>query len=514
VNVYIPSLGKAQDVLNAMRADGLTCGSLGTTCVIAASKRPPRVERAARMTARKIVLIFAFGLLGIAALRDFARLGDALPWHRLYDFQDFYCAGEAVDQHADPYRYEPLHRCEHRVNQSQAYRLDPNRIVPAPIPPYDLPPFEMAARVGFPAARTIDAIAIVLAVAISIVGLASIGIPLDLAALALIFPAGYLLLDAGQIVPFALVALVFCGVALAQRRNAIAGVLAALTMIEPHLGLPVWIAVVLLVPRSRPAAVVTGVLLALAGVLIVGPGVAIEYIGQVLPAQATAEAGYAYQYSLTYLLVNAGLPQGAALIAGQLSYMAMLAVGIWLGSKLARALQRQELVAYLPAACGVIGGAYVHMVDLAIAVPAALVLATCSRAASRTIATLALCLLAVPWIDVWITKKLFLSSLFVVAAILLRQGLTPALSIGAFTAIAAAIYCFELWPPAPFAALTQMTPPRPGDLAQQAWRAYVLGLRTVPLPWLAIKVPTWAALWGLLVAGFRALPRPNAKPPA
>ncbi len=465
------------------------------------------------MTARKIVLIFAFGLLGLAALRDFARIGDALPWHRLYDFQDFYCAGEAVDRHADPYRYEPLHSCEHRVNQSEAYRRDPNRIVPAPIPPYDLPAFEQAARIAFPAARTIDAVAIVLAVVIAIGGLAAIGIPLELAVLSLVLPAGYLLLDAGQIVPFALVALVFCGVALAQRRNAIAGALAALTMIEPHLGLPVWISVMLLVPRSRPAAVVTGVLMALAGVLIVGPPVAIEYLSRVLPAQAAAEVGYAYQYSLTYLMVTAGLPQGAALAVGQLSYVALLAVGIWLGSKLATALKRRELMAYIPAACSIIGGAYVHMVDLAIAVPAALVLATYSRAASRTIATLALCLLAVPWIDVWITKKLFLSSLFVVAAILIRQGLSPAVSVGAFAAIAATIYCFELWPPAPFTAFTAMAA-RPSDLAQQAWRAYVLALRIAPMPWLAVKIPTWAALGGLLVAGFRALPRPNAKPPA
>ncbi len=465
------------------------------------------------MTARKIVLIFAFGLLGIAALRDFARIGDALPWHRLYDFQDFYCAGEAVGLHADPYRYEPLHSCEHRVNQSDAYRRDPNRIVPAPIPPYDLPAFELAARIGFPAARSIDAIAIVLGLAVAIGGLAAIGIPLELALLALVLPAGYLLLDAGQIVPFALVALVFCGVALAQGRDALAGALAALTLIEPHLGLPVWISVILLVPRSRAAAVVTGVLMALAGVLVVGPPGAIEYLRRVLPAQAAAEAGYAYQYSLTYLLVTAGLPRGAALAAGQLSYAALLAVGIWLGSRLATVLQRRELVAYLPAACSVVGGAYVHMVDLAIAVPAALVLATYSRAASRTIATLALCLLAVPWIDVWITKKLFLSSLFVVAAILVRQGLTPAVSIGAFTVIAATMYCFELWPPAPFAALTAIAA-RPGDLAQQAWSAYVVALRTAPLPWLAIKIPTWAALGGLLVAGFRALRRPSAKPPA
>ena len=465
------------------------------------------------MTARKIVLIFAFGLLGIAALRDFARIGDALPWHRLYDFQDFYCAGEAVDRHADPYHYEPLHSCEHRVNQSEAYRRDPNRIVPAPIPPYDLPAFELAARIGFPAARTLDALAIVLAVVLAIGGLVAIGIPLELAVAALFFPAGYLLLDAGQIVPFALVALVFCGVALAQGRNALAGALAALTMIEPHLGLPVWISVMLLVPRSRPAAVVTGVLMAVAGVLVIGPPGASEYLSRVLPAQAAAEAGYAYQYSLTYLLVTAGLPQGAALAAGQLSYVALLAVGIWLGSRLATVLQRRELVAYLPAACSVVGGAYVHMVDLAIAVPAALVLATYSRAASRTIATLALCLLAVPWIDVWITKKLFLSSLFVVAAILVRQGLTPGVSIGAFTAIAATMYCFELWPPAPFAALTAMAS-RPSDLAQQAWSAYVVALRTAPLPWLAIKIPTWAALGGLLVAGFRALRDPSARPPA
>jgi hypothetical protein len=474
---------------------------------------PSRVEAAARMTARKIVLIFAFGLLGIAALRDLGRLGDALPWHRLYDFQDFYCAGEAVDQHADPYRYEPLHRCEHRVNASEAYRLDPKRVVPAPIPPYDLPPFELAARTGFPAARTIDAIAIAVAVVAAMGGLALIGIPLDVAALALVLPAGYLLLDAGQIVPFALVALVFCGVALAQRRDATAGVLAALTMIEPHLGLPVCISVLLLVPRSRLALLVLGVLMGLAGVLIVGPAGAIEYLARVLPAQGAAEAGYPYQYSLTYLLVAAGLPQSAALAAGQVSYAAVIATGIWLGSKLANTLQRRELVAYLPAACAVIGGAYVHMVDLAIAVPATLVLATYSRAASRTIATLALCLLAVPWIDVWITKKLFLSSLFVVAAILFRQGLTPALSIGAFTAIAAAIYCFELWPPAPFSVVTVMASARPGDLAQQAWRAYVLGLRTALIPWLAIKVPTWAALCGLLVAGFRTLGRPAAKPP-
>ena len=99
MNGYIPALRKAQYIPNTTRADVLTSGNRGTTWRSLRVNIPSRVEAAARMTARKIVLIFAFGLLGIAALRDLARLGDALPWNRLYDFQDFYCAGEAIDQH-------------------------------------------------------------------------------------------------------------------------------------------------------------------------------------------------------------------------------------------------------------------------------------------------------------------------------------------------------------------------------------------------------------------------------
>jgi hypothetical protein len=469
------------------------------------------------MTARKIVLIFALGLLGIAALRDVSRLGDALPWQRLYDFQDFYCAGAAVDGHADPYRYEPLHRCEHLINRSSAYRGDPKRVVPAPIPPYDLPPFELAARVGFPPARTVDAIAIVIAVAAAVGGLALIGIPLDVAALALVLPAGYLLLDAGQIVPFALVLLVFCGVALARRCDRVAGVLAALTLIEPHLGLPVFLAVFLTIPRSRVTAVASGLFLAFVGLLTVGPAGAIEYIARVLPAQAAAEAGYPYQYSFTYLLVCAGLAPGAALAAGQASYVVLLVGGIWLGRQLCVALERRELVAYLPAACAVIGGSYVHMVDLAMAVPAALVLSNYARGLSKTIATLSLCVLCVPWIAVWIGKKLFLASLFVVAMMLFRlgpgAGIGAALSLGTFSAVAAAIYLFELRPPAPFSVTTLIPSLRPDDLAQQAWSAYVAQLKTSMLPWLPIKVPTWAGLAGLLVAAVRALPPRGAQPP-
>jgi hypothetical protein len=461
-------------------------------------------DYSATMKASRGVLLVALGILAIAALRDFARLGDGLPWRQLYDFADFYCAGAAIDAGADPYRYEPLHRCEHTVNQSAAFRADPARVVPAPQPPYDFPPFMLLAHLRFSTARAIAAAAILCTVVACVWGLALLGIPPELAAVAFALPAGYLLLDAGQVVPFALVALVFCGVMLARRHDSIAGVLAALTLIEPHLGLPVCAAVVAWRPATRLAFLAACAVLAGIALWTVGAGAAAEYALRVLPAHAAAEIGYVYQYSLTYLLRNLGVPPSASLRAGELFYGAMLFFGVWLASRVAKLLGRAELLAYLPGACAVLGGAFVHQVDLALAIPAALVLATNLQGRSKTIATVALCLLAVPWIPVWITKKLFLATLFVVAAILVRLRTATPVAITSFAAIALAIYLLELAPPAPLVAAT-VGAFSPNDLAQRAWRAYIGELSNPNLGWLAVKVPSWLALAALPFASLRAL---------
>jgi hypothetical protein len=454
------------------------------------------------MNFRRRILPLALALLAVAALRDCARLGDALPWRQLYDFQDFYCAGGALDQHADPYHYEPLHRCEHGVNQSKLYQRDPNRAIPAPLPAYDFVPFMLVAHTSFSAARAIDAIAILAAVAGSVVCLAMADIPLDVAALALALSAGYVLLGAGQVIPFALLALVLCGLSLARRRDAIAGVSAAFTLIEPHLGLPVCAAVMLWVPASRPPLLATGAALTIVAAVTVGIGGVAEYVLRVLPAQAGAEASYIYQYSLTYLLRTLGAAPSAALPAGELSYGASALAGLWLGGRLSQQTGRRDLVAYLPAAFSVFGGPYVHMVDLSFALPAALVLATQLHGRLREVCTVALCLLAVPWIAVWITKKLFLASLFVVATILVRLQVGVAVSIVTFCAITAAIYRFELSPPALPAIVTASF--SADDLAQRAWQDYVAKLGAPGGAWLAIKLPTWAALSALAVAAVLA----------
>lgn len=456
-------------------------------------------------TARGI-LIVALALLAIAAIRDFARLGDALPWHKLYDFADFYCAGTALDKGADPYRYEPLHTCEHRVNASDAYRGDPSRVVPAPLPPYDLPPLALMARLNFVTARTLGATFIVLAVATAVAGLALAGVPVEVAALALLLPAGFVLLAAGQVVPFALTALVFTGLGLARGRSPLAGIFAGLTLVEPHLGLPVCAALFCWVPRARIALVATVTALAGIGVLTVGVARIGEYFANVLPGQAAAEASYAYQYSLTYLLRMAGLPASAALLAGEISYAVMLICGVWSGGRAAEALRRPELIAFVPGAFSVIAGPYVHMVDLPFAVPAALVFASALRGRPRQVAVTALVLLAIPWIPVWIAKKLFLTTLFVVAVLLTRLRAGVAFSIAIFSGVAVVVYLLELSPPA---ALTAITPGtfRPADFAQSAWAAYVAALGSQSFTWLAVKVPTWAALCavaGVALAAARA----------
>ena len=456
------------------------------------------------MKAARGALLVALALLGIAALRDFAHLGEAFPWRQLYDFPDFYCAGLALDRGADPYRYEPLHRCEHAVNVGSAYRKDPQRVIPAPLPPYDFPPFMLAARLSFPIARIIGALAIAAALLAATLGLGLVAVPLDVAALALVLPAGYVLLNAGQVVPFALAALIFCGVALARRRDRLAGMLAALSLIEPHLGLPVCAAVLCWVSRARLSLLTTALVLAGAGAAMVGLSGIAEYVARVLPAQAAAETAYVYQYSLTYLLRTAGLPPAPALAVGDFSYVAMLVLGVWLGRRAAQTLGHAELIAYIPGACSVIGGPYVHMVDLSFAIPATLVLTCTLQGRPRNVAIVALCLLAVPWILVWITKKLFLATVFVVAVLLLRLRADRAVAIGTLASITASIYLLELVPPAALVATT-VGSFAANDLAQRAWHAYVTQLGSGSITWFLVKVPTWAALVAMLAASLAAL---------
>ena len=81
------------------------------------------------MKASRGMLLVALALLAIAALRDFARLGERCRGVRLTTSPTSIVPGAALDRGADPYRYEPLHRCEHAVNveRSLSRRSTPGR---------------------------------------------------------------------------------------------------------------------------------------------------------------------------------------------------------------------------------------------------------------------------------------------------------------------------------------------------------------------------------------------------
>jgi Glycosyltransferase family 87 len=457
---------------------------------------------------RRLIVGAVLAVLGIIALRDLARLGDAVPWRTMDDFADFYCAGAALNAGVSPYTYEPLRTCEHLVNTGASFRgrlFAANRsiAIPAPQPLFDFLPFRALARLKVPQARFIDAVAILLAVVLCAAALARLGVPLDVGVAALALSTGYVELNTGQVVPFALLALVLCGLALAAKRDRAAGVAAVLTAIEPSLGIPVVAAALLFAPRARLAILLTAALLAIVSLAQLGLHGTLGYLVRVLPAHAASEIHFPYQYSLTYVLAYFGVPAAIAQPAGELSYFALVGMGLWLGLRSAHALGRRELLVFLPAVCAVTGGTFVHQEELCFALPAALVLAVASRGRLKAVAAAAVCVLSVPWIVVWGVKQIFAASLFLCAFMLVRLRTDLRVAVITLACIAATVYAFEVRPPhLPVPLQPAQTVYAPGELAERAWRDYTEQRSTRDFLWFAIKLPTWLALLGLLSVAF------------
>lgn len=458
-------------------------------------------------------------VLAIAALRDISRLGRALPWHTMDDFADFYCAGAALDAGANPYTYEPLHSCEHRANVGDTFRArlfagNPSVAAPAPQPAFDFLPFMALAKLPFSQARIVGALAILLAVALCVVALAALGIPWPISAAALALSTAFTELNTGQIVPFALLALVTCGLCVARNRYALAGIFAALTAIEPTAGVPVILATILFVPRARVALVASVLLLAACALVLIGPAAAIAYLTTVLPAHAASELHFPYQYSATYVAASLGAGPATAALVGAISYLALLVIGLALAPRASARLQRRELLVFVPALCAVVGGAFLHQEELCFALPALLVYTSVARGKPQIAAAIALCALSIPWILVWGEKQLFLASLFVCAVILLQLRLDGRVTLATLAAFALLIYLFELRPPHLPVPATALHSYPPNALVQNAWRHYAEGRSTKNVLWLAIKVPTWLALLaGLAVLGLSSFSQPKSRLP-
>lgn len=463
---------------------------------------------------RFALVAFFFTALGLVALRDVVRIGSDLPWRVMYDFPDFYCAGQILDERANPYAYEPLRACEHAVNHARSFASNPAIAIPAPQPPYTFIGFMTLARLDFAHARAIYAAIVILAI-LAVAGiLTRLGISPEVALLAVALSAGYLQLDAGQITPFPLLALVATGWMLAKKRDALAGLFGALTAIEPHLGAGVVLALLLFVPRARWSTIATGAALVITALALAGPSLFITYLTRVVPLQGVAEVAFPPQYSLTFALHELGLSDAAALQLGAASFAVLLAVGLAVAPRLAMNLQRREMLAFFPAATVVMAGVYVHVIELCFAIPAALVLAYYAPGAWRTVAAIALSILTIPWILVWGFKKLWMASVFVVAALLYRLRVPAAAGIVAVLALTAAIYVLQRNPPwLPSAAPNWPASYPAGTLVEVEWADVAGGLDDHDPLWTYVKIPAWGALAAILVVGIVAARRQTSPAP-
>lgn len=81
------------------------------------------------------------------------------------DFPAFYCAGEALDRHANPYLEMPLAACEQRVSTNAVFRQ--HVVVPAPLPPYALAAYGIVALLPYETSYRLNVVTSVVALTAS-----------------------------------------------------------------------------------------------------------------------------------------------------------------------------------------------------------------------------------------------------------------------------------------------------------------------------------------------------------
>jgi hypothetical protein len=352
-----------------------------------------RVLQIARGVAAAALLVTA---LTLSFLRAFGP--GPSPIAGPIDFLAFDCAGQVAAERADPYLIEPLRSCEAAAAAESGSHVLKYLVVPAPLPPYALAAFALFAKLPFREASALWLALCIVAVLATIVLVREVThAPLVAIAVVIIAAVGGSSLAIGQIVPIVICAL--CGSALALRadRPRLAAALALPLLLAPTVGVPVAIALFAWEPRAR-ATLVTGLLAAgVLSLLFGGVGRNLEYVQQVLPAQARAEGlEFGGQYSLTALLAVLGFPAPLALALGALMYAVMIVLGVSFGRRIAGALHERSAIVLFPAAFAVIGGSYVHIHQIAFVLPALfLLIGRTSRL--RALTFTALVVLAIPW---------------------------------------------------------------------------------------------------------------------
>lgn len=321
---------------------------------------------------RTVLRVGAMMLTLTAALLQGTLFGEGIRSNVSYflDFRAFYCSA-VVAVHADPYRAEPLGTCERATVPSKPLH-ESGFVVPAPLPGWVDLTLRPLAHLPFLAAARIWWFALVLSFAVHQLLVWRLFPRLNpLIAFALLLPLGvWIPTPIGQIVPLGVVLLLGAALAIRSGNDRRAAVLAALATIEPHIGLPVCLALFVARPMTRVPLALSAAALGALSVIAIGPAGVVEYVRAVLPAHIASEAAFRDQYSATYLAISLHVARGAAIAIGQASYWLLAIAAAFLARSCAKA--DRALLILLPMAFSVIGGPYLHVEHLLAAMPLAL----------------------------------------------------------------------------------------------------------------------------------------------
>jgi len=413
------------------------------------------------------------------------------------DFRAFYCAARVASHGANPYDAQPLHDCEAAVGAARFFAKNPGVTIPAPLPGYVIGALVPLSLLPFGVAAGVWVTLLLLAWVAGVIALsrvAGVGREISFAVFAL--SLGAISLPFGEVVPFS-VAFICMAAAFARKGSWRAAALcAAGAMVEPHLGLPAAAALAAWAPRSRATLVVLFAAMGAISLLVLGPAINVEYFTSVLPSHALSEATRDTQYSLTAVLAAAGVPAAAAAKAGALWYLALLALGIFVGGRLAQRTANDAFVVCVPPAFAVFGGTFIHITQIAVALPAAVLLVPYCRREYSALAVMALLVLAVPW--GWANSPALIIAPLVPVAYLAWHYWSAQLSAVLLAGIAAALLIigferlFALG--GPHIGVVPAAPSIDTQLAEAGWSEFSRASSNGTIAAWAVRIPTWAGL--------------------
>jgi Glycosyltransferase family 87 len=485
--------GRRPEPFGCARPPGGTPGGGGERGIVMVSMNMPP-GRVAFAAVSLVLAIVAFAL---------AQRG--LVGHQ--SFKAFYCAGVAVRERQDPYRVEPLRSCERNFESSP---MPSGYVEPAPQPGYVLAGFALLSTLPAKLAAEVFALALVAASIAAALALCRLIPAPGYAVLLTLAPLTLLNVAYGEIPPLALVAICVAAYLLRTGRPAAAGVAVSLALVQPNIGAPAVLALLVFAPATRPAIVATGVGLAALSAIALGVGANVEYFTRVLPLLANAEIVASDQYSLSRLLYILGTPAGTALLAGKIWFVVAAIAGIAAAGWLARKRGQYDLLPLLPPAAVTLFGIYLHDIQILIAVPAALVLAArIEKESARAFASLFVVLLVTVWTQTPRAAVLLIDAAGVFGALLCLLPGAAARRIayaaaGSLAAVAAVVLLQRFAAPTPHSLTTHSFSALPDEFSPVAWGRYLRATPELTRTVVAPQILAWAGLIGVFACALAA----------